>query len=73
MFNLEDPLLEAIAQHEGQEVMDILEEDTVDSVARGICTKCLSVMDAEPDADSNWCDECQSNTVKSSLIIAGLI
>jgi hypothetical protein len=67
-------LLELIAADMGLEVEDMLEEATYDSIAPGICTKCRAVTDCcEPDADANWCDECHGNSVKSCLVLAGVL
>jgi hypothetical protein len=34
---------------------------------------CSNVYEYEPDQDKGWCDCCASNTVKSGLILAGMI
>jgi len=58
---------------------DSLEEmaDAVfsDSVSPGICTNddCDFTTEVEPDQDRGWCDECSTNTVKSALMLTGLI
>ncbi len=52
----------------------ILAEATFDSVCPGICIKCEGVIDAcEPDAVNNWCDECDKPTVRSALVLGGII
>lgn len=66
-------LLEDLAQKEGLSVMEMLEMDTFDSVAHGICASCRGTQECEPDARSNWCDCCGENNVRSSLDIAGII
>ena len=66
-------LLEDLAQKEGMTVNRMLEWDTFDSVAHGICTQCKGTQECEPDARANWCDNCGENTVRSSLDIAGII
>lgn len=67
--------LAKIAHDEGYDsVLQLLEADASDSVCHGLCTACLATTDScEPDAEQNWCEECDRNTVQSSLIIAGLI
>ena len=55
------------------DVLDMLENSVYDSVADGICTNCLHAQQCEPDARANWCEECQTNTVRSCLDIAGII
>lgn len=44
-----------------------------DSIVPGICPECLGVQDCEPDARANWCDICETQTVRSCLDIAGII
>lgn len=66
-------LLEDLAKAEGLDVMTMLEIDTFDSVAHGICTSCKGTQECEPDARQNWCENCGTNTVRSSLDIAGII
>jgi hypothetical protein len=34
---------------------------------------CDFVTDVEPDQDAGWCELCNTNTVKSGLMLAGLI
>lgn len=67
--------LEELAEIEGMEVMEMLEEATFDSLARSICTNpgCDYTTQLEPDQDRGWCENCQTNTVTSCLILAGLI
>jgi hypothetical protein len=56
-------------------VRAMLEYATFDSVAPAICTNenCSHTTDMEPDQDKGWCEVCETNTVKSCLILAGLI
>ncbi len=39
----------------------------------GICMNegCNATYDYEPDQDRGWCEECQTNTVKSGLVLMG--
>lgn len=41
----------------------------------GICSNenCEYSTRVEPDSDSGWCEECESNTVVSAYILAGII
>lgn len=66
-------LLEDLARAEGMEVMDMIEMSVFDSVVPGICPRCKGTQECEPDARANWCEECQDNTVRSCLDIAGMI
>jgi len=55
--------------------MDLLEENAIDSVCPGICVNdgCSYTTEVEPDSDSGWCENCGTNTVKSAMILAGII
>ena len=69
-------LLEQLADDWGYEdVMDMLENNTLDSVVPGICTTsgCEYSCECEPDARENWCENCEAPTVKSCLVLAGVI
>lgn len=67
-------LLEYLLAAEGYDNQTDFAEDMIfDSICPGICRKCQAVMDCEPDATKNWCDECNKNTVVSGLVLMGLI
>lgn len=57
------------------DVMGMLEYATFDSVSPGICMNegCDYSTEVEPDQDRGWCEECQEGSVKSALILAGII
>ena len=68
--------LEQLAEIEGySDTMDMLEAATFDSVAPGICKNpdCDYSCEVEPDSASGWCEECNTNTVVSCLVLGGLI
>ena len=68
--------LEQLANDWGfNDPMDMLEQATFDGVAPGICCNpgCNYSTDVEPDSSNGWCEECQENSVKSCLILAGII
>lgn len=54
---------------------DMLEAAIMDGLASAICMNqnCDFVTEMEPDQDAGWCEECEENTVKSCLVIAGMI
>ena len=54
---------------------ELLEAASYDSVSPGICTRdgCDYTAEVEPDQDRGWCEECESATVKSALVLAGLV
>lgn len=67
-------LLEKIVEETGVEEQHLLEGATFDNVAWGVCRYCGAVSEPhEPDAESNWCEECGENAVASVLVLAGLI
>jgi hypothetical protein len=72
---MSDPKLEALATIEGMTVDELLEQGTLDSVAKGICVNpgCDYTTDVEPDQDKGWCETCGTPTVKSALRLAGII
>lgn len=68
--------LETLAEIEGYEdSFEMLEEAITDSVCPGICTNpdCNYTTEVEPDSASGWCEICQTNTVSSCMILAGVI
>lgn len=67
--------LDKLAEIEGLDVMEMLEGATFEGRSPGICTNkgCDYTTEVEPDQDSGYCEECDTNTVKSCLILAGLI
>jgi hypothetical protein len=46
-----------------------------ESVIPGICMNagCEYTTGVEPDQDEGWCEECETNTVQSGLILLGII
>ena len=55
--------------------IEFAETYVLESIVPGICMNhsCSNVYEYEPDQDKGWCDCCASNTVKSGLILAGMI
>lgn len=67
-------LLQDLATAEGySDTLDFLEDNTLDSIVPGICVTCKETQMCEPDARANWCEECGTSTVRSCLVLAGLI
>ena len=56
-----------------EDVEQMLEENIIDSVNPGICRECGYSTDVEPDQDKGWCEECDTPTVESCMILAGII
>ena len=65
-----------LAEYEGYESVDeMIEASVIDSVVPAICMNedCEYTTSMEPDQDRGWCEECQENTVKSCLVLMGVI
>ena len=68
--------LKTLSENEGfDDMQDFLESAMFDSVCPGICTNdgCEYTTQVEPDQTEGWCEECKTNSVKSGLILAGII
>lgn len=68
--------LNRLAEIEGfGSVDEMLSEATFDSSCYGICmnSDCEYTTEVEPDQSHGWCEECGTQSVKSCLILAGLI
>jgi len=67
--------LEVLCLLDGRGLDELLSEGTYDSVAQGICVNdgCEFVRNIEPDSHSGWCEECETNSVWSCLVLAGII
>lgn len=69
-----DVLLKKLADSEGyNDVLDLLEAATFDSVVPGICVKCELTEEVEPDCRRGYCASCDGQSVISCLILAGVI
>ncbi|MCO6385354.1 hypothetical protein [Oceanicola sp. 502str15] len=76
MFNLSHPKLLTLARTEGYaEVTDFLEDHALESVAPAICMVpgCDHTTDLEPDQRAGFCEACGRPSMKSGLVIAGMI
>lgn len=67
--------LEALAEMLEMSADELLEGAAFDSVVPGICTNdgCDFTGEYEPDQDAGWCQVCDTGTVTSALILAGVI
>ena len=67
--------LDDLAEIEGMTQEEMFQEGTFDSVCKGICVNpgCSYTVEVEPDCSSGYCEECKTQTVKSALILAGMI
>ena len=65
--------LKELSRDFGMSVEDMLRESLMDGVSPAICTKCGYTTEMEPDQSQGWCEECESNSVVSALVLAGCI
>lgn len=68
--------LEQLVAIEGHADLDALLEACIsDSVSPGICVVpgCDYTTEVEPDQRGGWCEICRRNSVKSALVLAGVI
>jgi len=66
----------ALASIEGyRDVEEMLCDAAFDDVVPGICknAECSYTTGTEPDATANWCEICNTNSVVSCLVLAGVI
>jgi len=67
--------LNTLASNEGYDTVTALIEDFIcDGVSPGICMNedCDYTTTVEPDCSTGWCEFCDSNTVTSAFILAGI-
>ena len=67
--------LAALSDAEGTSLLAMLANVSFDSVAPSICMNegCDYTTETEPDQREGWCEECETNTVQSCLVVAGII
>lgn len=68
--------LQKILEIEGfDDVTELIEEALFDGTCPAICIKegCDYTENMEPDQDRGWCPECEANTLKSAMVLAGVI
>ena len=70
-----DKLHQLVAVEGYNDVYDLMDERGLDSVVPGICTTmgCNYTAEVEPDCSHGWCPCCRMQTVKSYLVLAGVI
>jgi hypothetical protein len=52
---------------------ELFEYAAYDSVCPAICMNCDYTTEMEPDQGRGYCEICGTNTVKSALVLAGVI
>jgi hypothetical protein len=68
--------LDLLAEYEGfDNIDDMLERAVFDGVCPAICMEdgCDYTADLEPEQDKGWCECCEKPSMKSALILAGVI
>jgi hypothetical protein len=78
VLSLDRQKLSTLANVEDASLDDLLEAAALDSVSPAICVnpdnpQCNYTCEMEPDQDRGWCEECSRNTMKSALVLAGII
>ena len=66
--------LRILADEYSTTVNELLEDYVVRSVAPGICINegCTYTAEYEPTQQAGWCEECQTWSVVSALVLAGV-
>lgn len=68
--------LDQLVAIEGHADLDAMLEACIsDGVSTGICVApgCDYTTEVEPDQHEGWCEFCRRNSVKSALVLAGVI
>ena len=73
--NYEATKLDALVLIYGLTVASFIEDYALEDVVPGICMErnCDYTSEYEPDQREGWCEECGKPTVKSGLVLAGII
>jgi hypothetical protein len=67
--------LDSLAEEWGFTVAEFIEEYALDDVVPGICLNpgCDYTTEVEPDQREGWCEICGTTSVRSGVVLAGLI
>jgi hypothetical protein len=68
--------LQQLAEIEGYPDTDsLVDANIIEDVVPGICTEegCDYTCSVEPDSEGGYCEVCLAQTVKSCLVLAGII
>jgi hypothetical protein len=73
--NLAAAKLDELSAICGLSVTEFIETYALDEVVPAICMKpdCDFTADLEPDQREGWCEECDTHSMKSGLVLSGLI
>jgi hypothetical protein len=76
MINIDEDKLETLASYEGYDHYEEMLDDIIfDSTAPAICINpdCDYTTWYEPDQEFGYCERCGTQSVKSCLILAGIM
>ena len=67
--------LQQLEKITAEDRMSLAQAATWDSVAEGICCNkgCDYVATVEPDCEMGWCELCNTESVKSVLVLIGIV
>jgi hypothetical protein len=74
--DLSQEKLKKLVELEGyDDDVDLIADVVSDSVCPAICMNagCDYTAEIEPDQDRGWCEVCGTNSLKSALVLAGVI
>jgi len=73
--NREVSKLDLLAREWGMKTSEFIEEYALDDVVPGICLNpdCDYTTEVEPDQRQGWCEVCGTTSVRSGIVLAGLI
>jgi hypothetical protein len=73
--NREVSKLDLLAREWGMKTGEFIEEYALDDVVPGICLNpdCDYTTEVEPDQRQGWCEVCGTTSVRSGIVLAGLI
>ena len=74
-MNQNEVKLERLAELNGTTTEGLIASSMFDSMVEGICMNpnCDATYQYEADQSKGWCDECKTRTVKSALLLAGIM
>lgn len=67
--------IDTLIEQEGLTLDEFMEEFGLESVVPGICMNdgCDYTTNVEPDSTEGWCENCETNTVRSGVVLLGII
>ena len=67
--------IDILLDQEDMNMSEFMEKYGLDSMVPSICMNpdCDYTCEMEPDQSTGWCPDCKTNTVKSGLVLLGLI